>query len=286
MEQFIALVRQINAIVWGPPMLLLLAGVGIYLAFGLKMAPQRHIIHAFRLMLAGRQSSGKTGDITPFNALMTAMAAHVGTGNIAGVATAVYYGGPGAIFWMWVIAVIGMGTMYCEATLAVHFREKDELGNTIGGPMYYIKNGLGDRWKWLAAIFAVFGMLAAAGIGTTVQSHSMSDALLDTFGINPVITGVVAAILSGAVLLGGIRRIGEVTGRLVPVMAIGYVLCALLILAVNITAIPQAFLLILESAFTGTAASGGFLGAGVWAAIKFGFARGVFSNEEIGRAHV
>ena len=279
MDQLIALVKDVNAIVWGPPMLLLLAGVGLYLAFGLKLAPQRHLVYAFRLMWAGRKKSGASGDITPFNALMTAMAAHVGTGNIAGVATAVYYGGPGAIFWMWVIAVIGMGTMFCEATLAVHYREKDELGNTVGGPMYYIKNGLGEKWKWLATLFALFGMLAAAGIGTTVQSHSMSDALFDTFGINPLVTGIIAAILSGAVLLGGIKRIGDVTGKLVPVMATTYVLSGILILALHITEIPAALSLIVECAFTQTAATGGFAGATVWAAIKFGFARGVFSNE-------
>ncbi len=279
MNQLIELVKDINAIVWGPPMLLLLAGVGIYLGFGLKFSPQRHILYAFRLMWQGRKKSDASGDITPFNALMTAMAAHVGTGNIAGVATAVYYGGPGAIFWMWVIAAIGMGTMFCEATLAVHFREKDELGNTIGGPMYYIKNGLGKKWRWLAVLFALFGMLAAAGIGTTVQSHSMAEALFDTFGIAPMTTGIAAALLSGAVLLGGIKRIGDVTGKLVPVMAIGYVLSALIILAINITELPASFALIMECAFTETAATGGFVGATVWTAIKFGFARGIFSNE-------
>lgn len=279
MDQLITLVKDINTIVWGPPMLLLLAGVGLYLAFGLKFAPQRHLGYAFSLMWAGRKKSGTSGDITPFNALMTAMAAHVGTGNIAGVATAVYYGGPGAIFWMWVIAVIGMGTMFCEATLAVHYREKDALGNTIGGPMYYIKNGLGEKWKWLAVLFAVFGMLAAAGIGTTVQSNSMADALFDTFGFDPLTIGIIAAILSGAVLLGGIRRIGEVTGRLVPVMAITYVVSAIIILVINAGKIPASLALIVESAFTGTAATGGFAGATVWAAVKFGFARGVFSNE-------
>jgi AGCS family alanine or glycine:cation symporter len=279
MDSLIALIKDINAIVWGPPMLLLLAGVGIYLSFGLKLAPQRHLLYAFRLLWDGRRKSGKPGDITPFNALMTAMAAHVGTGNIAGVATAVYYGGPGALFWMWVIAFIGMGTIFCEATLAVHYRQKDEQGDAVGGPMYYIQNGLGRKWKWLAVLFAFFGMTAAVGIGTTVQSHSMSNALLDTFGFNPLATGIVAALLSGAVLLGGIRRIGEVTGILVPIMAIGYIASALLILAINITAIPGAIATIIECAFTGSAATGGFAGATVWAAIRFGFARGIFSNE-------
>lgn len=279
MEQAIELIKNINAIVWGPPMLLALAGIGLYLALGLKLAPQKRIGHAFLLMWEGRKKKNGKGDITPFNALMTAMAAHVGTGNIAGVATAIYYGGPGALFWMWVIAVIGMGTMFCEATLAVYFREKDAQGNTVGGPMYYIKNGMGKKWKWLAALFAFFGMTAAAGIGTTVQSNSMADALLDTFGINPLLTGVIAAILSGAVLLGGIRRIGEVTGKLVPVMAISYMVSALAILAIHIGELPHALALIIQAAFTQTATAGGFAGATVWAAIRFGFARGVFSNE-------
>ncbi|MCM1513111.1 MAG: sodium:alanine symporter family protein [Oxalobacter formigenes] len=279
MEQATELIKNINAIVWGPPMLLALAGVGLYLSFGLKLIPQRQIGHAFRLMWEGRRKKDGKGDITPFNALMTAMAAHVGTGNIAGVATAIYYGGPGALFWMWVIAVIGMGTMFCEATLAVYFREKDTQGNTVGGPMYYIKKGMGKKWAWLAALFAFFGMTAAAGIGTTVQSNSMAGALLDTFGINPIATGIAAALLSGAVLLGGIRRIGEVTGRLVPVMAIGYILSALAILAIHIGELPQALALIVQAAFTPAAAAGGFTGATVWAAIRFGFARGIFSNE-------
>lgn len=279
MDQLVTLIKDINAIVWGPPMLLLLAGVGTYLAIGMKWAPQRHLVDAFKFLWAGRKKRGQSGDITPFNALMTAMAAHVGTGNIAGVATAVYYGGPGALFWMWVIAFIGMGTIYCEATLAVHYRQKDELGNTIGGPMYYIRNGLGKKWQWLATLFAIFGMLAAAGIGTTVQSHSMADALFDTFGFDPLLMGIIAAVLTGAVLLGGIKRIGDVSGKLVPIMAIGYILSSLLILLLHINDIPAAFILIIKSAFSSTAATGGFAGATIMAAIQFGFARGVFSNE-------
>ncbi len=273
------LINDINAIVWGVPMLLLLSGVGLYLCFGLKLAPQRNIGYAFKLLWTGRQKNNQSGDITPFNALMTAMAAHVGTGNIAGVATAIYYGGPGAIFWMWVIAIIGMGTAFCEATLAVHFREKDSIGNTIGGPMYYIKNGLSKKWKWLATLFAIFGMLAGAGIGTTVQSNSMANAIFDTFAISPLTTGIISAILCGAVLLGGIKSIGEVSGKLVPFMAFAYILSALVILAIHFQEIPASLFLIVKSAFTTTAATGGFAGASVLAAIQFGFSRGIFSNE-------
>lgn len=279
MQLLIELLKNINAIVWGPPMLLLLAGVGIYLGWGLKLQPQRYLGYALKLVWQGRKKNDQAGDITPFNALMTAMAAHVGTGNIAGVATAVFYGGPGALFWMWLIAIIGMSTAFCEATLAVHYREKDAIGNTIGGPMYYIEKGLGKKWKWLAVLFALFGMLAVAGIGTTVQSNSMAEAIFDTFGINPVITGVIAALLAGAVLIGGIRSIGEVTGKLVPFMAAAYILSALIILALHIQEIPAAIILIVKSAFTPAAATGGFAGATVLAAIQFGFARGIFSNE-------
>ena len=156
MEPFIDFIKDIKAIVWGPPMLLLLSGVGLYLCFGLKLAPQRNLDFAFKFLWEGRRKNNQSGDITPFNALMTAMAAHVGTGNIAGVATAIYYGGPGAIFWMWVIAIIGMGTAFCEAALAVHFREKDPLGNTVGGPMYYIRNGLAKKMEMACYFFCHF----------------------------------------------------------------------------------------------------------------------------------
>ncbi|MDR1311039.1 MAG: sodium:alanine symporter family protein [Burkholderiaceae bacterium] len=273
-----AVLEAINHAVWGIPLIFLLSGVGIYLSCGLRFMPQRQILPACRLLWQSRKRHG-TGDITPFNALMTAMAAHVGTGNIAGVATAVYYGGPGALFWMWVVALIGTGTVFCETTLAVHFREQDEHGNSIGGPMYYIKNGLGKRWHWLAVLFALFGTSAAAGIGTTVQAHSMADSLYDTFGITPLITGIVSAILAGMVLLGGIRRIGDVAGWMVPFMAAVYVGACVLILCLNITVLPDALILVVQSAFTGSAATGGFAGATAWAAIRYGFSRGIFSNE-------
>ena len=225
------------------------------------------------------QADKDQGEISPFQALMTALSATIGTGNIAGVATAIFLGGPGAIFWMWVTALFGMATKYGEAVLAVKYRETDARGKRVGGPMYYIKNGLGENWKWLGFLFALFGTIAAFGIGNMVQSNSVADALNSNFNINPKITGVVLAVLVGLVILGGIKRIGEVAGKLVPIMAIAYVAGSLIVIFANFGQIGEAFKLIFTSAFSGTAATGGFAGAAVWAAIRFGVARGVFSNE-------
>ncbi len=279
MELFQQIIQQLNTIVSGPILLPLLAGTGLFLSIGYRFIMQRNIFHAFKMLLRGRKKSDKAGDLSPFNALMTSMSAAVGTGNIAGVATAIYLGGPGALFWMWVVAIIGMATSYSEAALAVLFREKDPNGNYIGGPMFYIRKGLGERWKWLAFLFALFGMLAGAGIGNTVQSNSIGQALEHTFQINPMISGIVVMVIVGLVLIGGIKRIGEFAGRLVPFMAIAYFLAGVLILALNITEVPAAIGVIIKSAFTSQAASGGFLGATVWSAIRYGIARGIFSNE-------
>lgn len=210
---------------------------------------------------------------------MTALSATIGTGNIAGVATAIFLGGPGAVFWMWITALFGMATKYGEAVLAVKYREVKPNGSYAGGPMYYIKNGLGDNWKWLAWLFALFGAVAAFGIGNTVQSNSVAHAAQGSFGIPLFVTGIVLAILTFAVIIGGITRIGEVTERLVPFMAIIYVIGALIIILVNASKLPGAIGLIFSSAFTGHAAVGGFAGAGLKQALRFGVARGVFSNE-------
>lgn len=279
MESITELLKQFNGIVCGPLLLPLLAGAGLFLTIGLRFTPLRRIPYAFRMLWQGRRKTDQTGDISPFNALMTAMSATVGTGNIAGVATAIFCGGPGALFWMCLIALLGMATAFSEAVLAVKFREKDSLGNMVGGPMYYIRNGLGPKWKWLAFLFAVFGMTAGFGIGNTVQSSSVADALQHSFGFNPVITGIVTALLAGLVLLGGIKRIGDVAGKLVPFMAVAYILSSLLILALNWSEIPAAVSIIVESAFTPVSAAGGFAGATVWGAIRFGISRGIFSNE-------
>ena len=278
MEAIIALIGDINGIVWGPAMLALLAGTGLYLTLGLKLTPQRKLFYGFSMLWRGRKSSDE-GDISPFNALMTALSATVGTGNIAGVATAVFLGGPGALFWMWVIALVGMATKFCEAVLAVRYREKDARGNHVGGPMYYIKNGLGEKWKWLGMLFAIFGMLAGFGIGNTIQSNSVADALSSSFNIPKLATGIIIAVLVALVLLGGIKRIGEVAGKLVPIMAIFYVGGGLIILILHADKIPEAFSQIFYYAFNPSAAAGGFAGATAGMGLRFGIARGVFSNE-------
>ncbi len=274
----IEIIKTINHWAWGPPMLLLIAVTGIFLTLGLKAYPLLNIKKGFSLLWSGRKAKGE-GDISGFNALMTSLSATIGTGNIAGVATAIAMGGPGALFWMWMIALVGMATKYAEAVLAVHYREKDENGNFVGGPMYYIKNGLGENWKWMAVAFAFFGMIAGFGIGNGVQANSVADVMHNSFNIPEIGTGIVMAILAALVLLGGIKRIATVAGKLVPFMAITYIIAGLILLIINFDQIPEAFNTILTHAFTPISAVGGFAGASVWYAIRFGIARGVFSNE-------
>lgn len=282
METLTAFVQQLNGIVWGPFMLVSILGTGLFLMLGLRLKPLLKMGTGFRLLWRGRTTTDgeqKEGDISPFQALMTALSATVGTGNIAGVATAVVLGGPGALFWMWCTALVGMATKFAEAVLAVKFREQDEHGNHVGGPMYYIKNGLGPKWVWLGTLFAIFASLAAFGIGNAVQANSVASVLQINFGIPAIATGLVMMVLVAAVLLGGIKRIGSVTGALVPFMAIVYLVSGLIVLAINANELPHAFELIFTYAFTEHAAEGGFAGAAVWAAIRFGVARGIFSNE-------
>lgn len=279
METLSELVKGLNGIVWGPLMLVLILGAGLYLTGGLKGMPLRKLGYGVRMLWRGRVAKSGEGDITPFNALMTSLSATIGTGNIAGVATAIFLGGPGALFWMWCTALVGMATKYSEAVLAVRYREVDANGDHIGGPMFYIKNGLGKRWAWLGGAFAVFGALAGFGIGNTVQANSVADALNTNFGVPHIATGITLAILAALVLIGGIRRIAEVAGKLVPFMAVAYVLAGLVVLVMYAGEIPAAIALIVQHAFTPIAATGGFAGAAVWAAIRFGVARGIFSNE-------
>jgi len=278
MEFITNIVSEVNGVVWGVPMLIAILGTGIFLMLGLRLLPLTHIGLGFRLLWNGRTATGE-GDIAPFSALMTSLAATIGTGNIAGVATAIFLGGPGALFWMWCTALVGMATKYAEAVCAVHFRETDERGMHVGGPMYYIKNGLKKKWAWLGTAFAVFGAIAGFGIGNSVQANSVADVLSTSFQIPHWLTGLVLMLLVGMVLIGGIRRIANVATKLVPIMAISYVVMGLIILLINFSAIPEAFGLIISNAFTGAAAQGGFAGAAVWAAIRFGVARGIFSNE-------
>ena len=279
MEFITEMVGAINGVVWGVPMLILILGAGLFLTVGLRFLTIMKIPFGFSLLWKGRIPGNDAGDITPFNALMTSLSATIGTGNIAGVATAIFLGGPGAVFWMWMTALVGMGTKYAEAVCAVRFREKDENGNFVGGPMYYIQNGMGANWRWLAITFALFAGIAGFGIGNMVQSNSIADALYTTFDIPHLYTGIIIALLVGAVILGGIQRISQVAGALVPFMAALYILASIVVLAINANAIPAAFGLIFTHAFSPAAATGGFAGAAVWAAIRFGVARGVFSNE-------
>ena len=272
------LIVTVNGWAWGPVMLVLLLGTGVFLTLGLRFATLRRLPRAIGLLLRGRTGSGE-GDISPFSALMTSLSATIGTGNIAGVATELALGGPGALFWMWLTALFGMATKYAEAVCAVRFREQDADGNYSGGPMYYIRNGLGRRWHFLAYAFAIFGSLAGFGIANTVQSNSIAQVLNDSYAVPPLFTGIVLMVLVGAVVLGGIQRIAQVASYLVPLMASSYLLMSLLVILFHVDAVPGAVAEIVRSAFTGSAATGGFAGATVWAALRFGVARGIFSNE-------
>ena len=273
-----AFIDSANAIIWGPFMLTLILGTGVYLTIGLKGKTLTNIPYAFRLLFRGRNGSGE-GEISPFNALMTALSSTIGTGNIAGVATAVGIGGPGALFWMWCTATVGIATKYAEAVLAVKYRETDDTGKKVGGPMYYIKNGLGPKWTWLGAMFAFFGAIAGFGLANTVQSNAVSQVLLETYSIPTIYSGIIMMILVALVLLGGLKRIAEVAGKLVPAMALLYISSAAMILLLNYDRVPAALVLIVDSAFNGAAAAGGFAGATVLMALRMGVARGIFSNE-------
>lgn len=279
METIMNINNTINGIVWGPPILVLIVGSGLFLSAKtgfFSIFKIGYILKNTLLKMFSKDNKGE-GEVTAFQAVATALAATVGTGNIAGVATAIAAGGPGAVFWMWLAAILGMTTKFAEVVLAVNFREKTEDGRFVGGPMYYITNGLG--WKWLAVLFALFGAFAAFGIGNMVQSNSVAAALQSSFNLNPWVTGIVLAVVTALVIIGGIKRIGAFTEKLVPFMAAIYILGGLVIIFINAAKIPAAFALIFSSAFTGKAAVGGFAGATIAQAIRFGIARGVFTNE-------
>ena len=274
MEQFISSINDpINGVVWGWPMVFLIAFTGIVLMLGLRFMPLQRLPYGVRMLLQS-ENKDTEGDITPFQALMTSLSATIGTGNIAGVAGAIAIGGPGAVFWMWVIAVFGIATKYAEAVLAVRYREVDGLGNHVGGPMYYIRNGLGPKWQWLAVLFALFGMLAGFGIGNGVQCFEVSSALA-MLGVPRLVTGIVLGAVVFAVIIGGIKRIAQAASAIVPVMSILYVVACLIILLINIGSVPEAFATIFGNAFSGEAAAGGAFGQ----VVLMGFKRGIFSNE-------
>ncbi|MFH1476559.1 MAG: sodium:alanine symporter family protein [Verrucomicrobiota bacterium] len=274
MQEFEPILNKVSDFVWSWPLIILLFGTHIYLTIRLKFI-QRYIGRAIKISFSQKREG--QGDISQFGSLMTALAATIGTGNIVGVSTAVALGGPGAVLWMWLTGVFGIATKYSEALLAVKYRITDSDGTMAGGPMYVLERGMGQ--KWLAVIFAVFTAIAAFGIGNMVQANSISVLLNNTFHVAPWISGVVMTILTAVVILGGIKSIARTCGALVPFMAVFYVVGCLVILAINYKAIPSSIMLILNSAFTGQAAIGGFLGAGVKETVRYGVARGLFSNE-------
>lgn len=276
MDSLIEVTGKIAGILWGPPMLLLLGGTGLYLTLGLRGIQFRKTFHAFVLLFTSG-GKGKKGDITPFQALTTALSATVGTGNIAGVATAIAAGGPGALFWMWLMGIIGMATKFSEIYLSLKFRRIGPDGKMMGGPMYYIEHGLGS--KKLAIVFAVCCLAGSLGPGNMVQSHSIAIAVGQIFPVPPLVTGFISASLVALVILGGIERIGKVTEKLVPFMAALYLFGGLAILLIYIDQVPSAIWLIFKSALTPVAAVGGFAGATIKSAMQFGVARGTFSNE-------
>lgn len=286
MEQFLKLVEEvndaINSFAWGPIMLVLLVGTGIFLTVRTRCIQVRKFGYIMKNTvgtLFKKKDADHGKNLSPFQAVTTALAGTVGTGNIAGVTGAIFVGGPGAVFWMWVSAFFGMCTKYAEIALAMKYRNTDEKGVHKGGPMYYIENGLGKNWKWLAVIFAILGGLASFGIGNIAQSSEIAGAMNGLFHLDPLITGIALAVLVAIVLLGGVQRIGTVTSYLVPFMAIFYILAGIVVIFMSIPELPAAFGAIFKGAFSLKSVGGGIFGYVIMQAMKQGFARGVFSNE-------
>lgn len=279
MEAVIEILGVISGFVWGPVMLVFLIGTGIYLTVGLKGYTFRHIPTAFRMLGSGYERDATKGEISAFGALMTAMAGTVGTGSIVGVATALMAGGPGALFWMWCTAFVGMATKFSEIVLAMYFRETSPGGNVVGGAMYYIKNGLGPKWVWLGTLFAIFTGLACFGIGNMVQSNAIAGILTQSLNIPSWVTAAVLFVVVGLVILGGVRRIGYVAARVVPTMVIVYIVAALFVVISHYDLVIPTLQMVVHDAFNPASAVGGFAGASVMMAIRFGMARGVFANE-------
>jgi alanine or glycine:cation symporter, AGCS family len=276
MEKVHYYLTEIKEIVWGIPLLLLLIGTGVFLTLILKGVQFRYLGYALRQVFAPQQSKAQ-GDISHYESLMTSLAGAIGTGTIVGVATGIAIGGLGSLFWMWITAFVGMATKYAESLLAVKYRQLDDRGEMMGGPMQYIERGLG--WKWMAMLFAALGCFAAIGTGNLVQVNAITAAAMTFGNFNPWVIGIVIAVITGLVVLGGVKSIGHVAGVLVPVMALFYFGAGLLIIALNIEHIPQALKEVFSSAFHGQAAFGGFAGSTLMMTIQLGVARSVFSNE-------
>lgn len=292
METIIQLNDTINGFVWGPVMLALLVGTGLYLTIASGFVQFRRFGYAMKNTIGKvfHKAEAGHGEITPFQAVTTALAATVGTGNIAGVTGAIVLGGPGAVFWMWISALVGMCTKYAEVLLAVKYRERNDRGELVGGPMYYIKNGLGKKWKWMGSVFAVLGTIAAFGIGNMSQINSIADSVNQVAqafdpaaaaaqGTISLVTGIVVALFVGVVVIGGVKRIGQVTEKLVPFMAIIYIVCAIIVVIAHGKNIPAVFGMIFTGAFTPSAVVGGAAGISIRMAMTKGVGRGVFSNE-------
>ena len=281
----------VNNFVWGVPAMICIFGVGLYLSIRTGFLQIRKFPYAMRTTLGRvfRKREASDGSLTPFQAVCTALAATVGTGNIAGVAGAIAIGGPGAVFWMWISALLGMCTKFAEVTLAVHFRERNAHGDLVGGPMYYIKNGLSKKWHWLAVLFSIFGVLTVFGTGNATQVNTITTAInsallnfhiidQDSVSTSNLILGILIAVVVGLVLLGGIKRIGSVTEKLVPFMALFYIILALGVVVMNYQSIPAVFASIISGAFHPSAVTGGVVGS-MFLSMKKGVSRGIFSNE-------
>ena len=278
MEGLIPVLDAIDSFMWGPPLITLLVGTGIYLTLRLKLLQVARLPKALGLIFKAKNHG--EGDVSSFKALCVALAATVGTGNIVGVATAVKVGGPGAIFWMWMAAFFGMATKYAEGLLAVKYRTTDDKGEIAGGPMFYIRHGMGEKYKPLATFFAVATVLVAwLGIGTFPQVNAIVDSVELSFGVPKLATDIVLTVLIGAITIGGLQSIAKVAGKVIPFMAVMYIIISLGLILMNLEAVPAAIALILDSAFTGSAAAGGFAGSTIMMAMQNGIARGVFSNE-------
>ena len=274
MEWINGFLTELSNLLWGWPMIILLLGTHVFLTIRLRF-PQRHIFKAIRLSV--KRDPDATGDVSQFGSLATALAATIGTGNIIGVATAIALGGPGAVLWCWLTGVFGISTKYAEGLLAIKYREKTANGKMLGGPMYALEKGLG--WKWLAVLFALFTAIASFGIGNTVQANAIATVASESYGISPYLSGIFICLMTGAVVLGGVKSIARVCSMLVPFMAVLYVLGCIYILIVNAPYIWPALCLIVKTAFSPEAAGGGFVGSTVMMAARFGIARGLFSNE-------
>ena len=282
----------INGFVWGLPMMVLILGVGVYLSIRCGFPQFRHFLHIMKNTLgkAFEKKEKTEGAVSPFKAMCTALAASIGTGNIAGVSGAIAIGGPGAIFWMWISALLGMCTKFSEVTLALKYRERNQKGDWVGGPMYYITNGLGKSWKWLACVFATFGALAAFGIGNMTQINTIASTVNTAIsGFIPTtesqqtiiawVVAIICALICAIVLIGGIQRLADVCSLLVPVMAVIYIVAALIVIIVNVGALPGAFAAIVKGAFNPASVAGGLAGVGIKTALTKGVGRGIFSNE-------